>query len=179
VEDNGGQRSARYDEVLRRYWPNVVRYLGRMLGWHHPDVEDLAQRTLETAWQKRCTAPPDGRVLPWLLSIAHNHLRNYRKHGDRRVVAAELPDGAWIGDGGMSAVERRFDLVRAWQTLNPREREVLSLAYLEDLTVAQIAQVTGRTEVAVRQRLSRGRHKLRQAIETMSDRQPTGRYGTR
>ena len=53
VTDNGGQEAARYAEVLRQYWPNVVRYVGRMLGWNHPDVEDLAQRTLETAWQKR------------------------------------------------------------------------------------------------------------------------------
>ncbi len=61
------------------------------------------------------------------------------------------------------------DLVRAIRALDDCYRTVLTLKYGNDMTDRQIASLLGLSEKAVSVRLSRGRQKLRQALEEAKD----------
>jgi RNA polymerase sigma-70 factor (ECF subfamily) len=60
----------------------------------------------------------------------------------------------------MQAVLREIDRLPA------KERQVLLLAALEELDTAQVAEVMGRSEAAIRALLFRARARLRERLET-------------
>jgi len=57
------------------------------------------------------------------------------------------------------------DLYAAIATLPLKERTDILLFYINGYTVKEIATITGSTQMAVKQHLSRGRSKLRQILE--------------
>ena len=57
-----------------------------------------------------------------------------------------------------------IDLAAAIRLLPPCQQAALVLFYLEDLPVAEVAQILGRAEVTVRSTLHRARHRLAQVL---------------
>lgn len=57
-------------------------------------------------------------------------------------------------------LEAHVDLYQALALLRPDERTCMTLFYMEDLTIAKIASVTGLPEGTVKSHLSRGKAKL-------------------
>lgn len=60
------------------------------------------------------------------------------------------------------SVER---IVSVIMSLDERYRDVLSLYYLNELTVCEIADILSRKETTVKQQLSRGRKRVIEALE--------------
>lgn len=161
---NGGRDEAWHDALHRRFWPDVVRMLGRALGGNEGEAEDLAQQTFMTAWDRRTHVPDEPRA--WLFATANNHLRNHRRWSRRHPLALiemdvmEVVAGATEGEES-TVVCDRLDLGRVWGQLKPAEQEVLRLAYLDGLDTAEIAHVLGLWQATVRKRRSRALGKLR------------------
>jgi RNA polymerase sigma-70 factor (ECF subfamily) len=120
---------------------------------------------------------------PWLRRIASDRLadatRRHLRAGRRSVVREEplgLPDESvaklaerlLASTSGPSARLRRWerrDRVRtALESLPERDREVLVLRYLEDLSTADAAVVMGVSEGAVKMRLLRALQRLRHVL---------------
>ena len=64
-----------------------------------------------------------------------------------------------------SSFEGSIDLMRALQTLPPRQRAVLILHYLVDLPTPEVADVLGIATPTVRVHLTQGRRRLRDLLE--------------
>ena len=64
----------------------------------------------------------------------------------------------------MSAADLR-DVERALATLAPEQREVLLLVALEDMSYADVSRALGIPMGTVMSRLSRGRERLRRALD--------------
>ena len=108
----------------------------------HPDFDSPAH---ERAWLLRCT-----------INAGRNLLRSswYRKRTDFDL--SQLP-AAEEDDGGS-------EILAAVLSLPERYRTAIYLFYYEDYSVKEIAQLTGRSDAAVGQHLSRGRQKLRKKL---------------
>ena len=65
--------------------------------------------------------------------------------------------------------EERHRLLREVLSLPARYREVIHLFYYEDLSVKEIAKVTGRGQSTVTSQLTRGRELLRKALKEEYD----------
>jgi len=91
------------------------------------------------------------RVKRWL------HVLQYMF--DRWTVSSQ-----WNPEITAEEQERRQILQRAIDALPPRHRVVIILYYLEDLSLKEIAYVTGVPEGTVKSRLHYAREKLRKAI---------------
>jgi RNA polymerase sigma factor (sigma-70 family) len=128
-------------------------------------AEDLLGDTFERALKAR--ARFDRRKAShktWLYSTALNLLRD---HARRRVVEQR----ATAGTGGrveppdpLEGVELRDQLGRALAALSAEEREVIALRFGGDLTVPEIARLTGGRPKSVEGRLYRALGKLRQQL---------------
>ena len=107
-----------------------------------PDFQSAAH---EKAWLLRCT-----------INAAKNLLRTswYRRRAD--VDLTQLPGGAPDESGS--------EVLQAVMQLPERYRTAIYLYYYENYSVREIAQITGRSESAVGQHLSRGREKLRKKL---------------
>ncbi|HEV7770502.1 MAG TPA: SigB/SigF/SigG family RNA polymerase sigma factor [Solirubrobacterales bacterium] len=96
--------------------------------------------------------------------------RNRRPLSLDRPVGAddgdETPAGEWIGeeDEGFELVEGKVALESALPQLSERERLVLQLRFVEDLTQSQIAERIGHSQMHVSRILRRTLERIRQQV---------------
>jgi RNA polymerase sigma-70 factor (ECF subfamily) len=153
-----------YDSAARRVYNHAYRLLG---DWSA--AEDAVSLTFLEAW--RCRERIDaagGTLLPWLLGIATNVVRNTARSRRRHAAAlARLPHPLPEPDFVDELAEReRWRAVRAaLETLRRPEREVVALCVYAELDYAAAAEALGIPIGTVRSRLSRARARLRQAID--------------
>jgi len=141
-------------------------------------AEDLLADTYERALRaRRRFDPRKARSKTWLYAIALNCLTDNtrRTAGERRALqrvaagaGAELASEPEDLDG---LLEREHEgvagqdlLDRSLAVLGEREREAISLRYGAELTVAEIARLTGEPPTTIESRVSRALDKLREAM---------------
>jgi RNA polymerase sigma-70 factor (ECF subfamily) len=152
------------------------------------DASDVVQEALADA-DRHLEAYLEERPLPfypWLRQFAWlrmRHLYRHHIHADRRSVAREepwevpLPDRSALDlarrllASGTSPSrrlirdEQRTQVQSALARLDPRDREVLVLRYLEGLTTDETAAVLGIRTGAVKMRHLRALERLRGLLE--------------
>jgi RNA polymerase sigma factor (sigma-70 family) len=145
---------------------------------HDRDLaEDLMSVVFLEAWRSRPRAVTvDDSLRPWLLGIATNVLRNSAR--SRRRHRAAL-DRYRAGHDGLvepdlaAAVARRVDrphsarvVEQALASLSVRERDVVDLCLVHELSIAAAATALGIPEGTVKSRLARGRHRMQRLLRT-------------
>jgi RNA polymerase sigma-70 factor (sigma-E family) len=148
-----------FEEFMTSRWPGLVRLAFGLTGdrWL---AEDLAQTALASAyasWSRvRRADDPDAYVHRILINASKSRLRRRRVHEQPAATARE----AAVSDPTAS-VDERSVLLSALQELPPRQRAVVVLRYLEDLTDAQTAALLGCSASTVRSQAARALAKLR------------------
>ncbi|MGE0881655.1 MAG: RNA polymerase sigma factor [Acidimicrobiia bacterium] len=135
-----------------------------------PDAAaDVTQETFVAAWRARHQYQPQrGSLATWLATIARNKIIDHVRREQRRVsTTADDSTAGPIGDlrpGGdhhvIEAVADRLVLADALNSLAPRARQVVELAFFEDLTHEQIAQKTALPLGTVKSDLRRSLNRL-------------------
>jgi RNA polymerase sigma-70 factor (ECF subfamily) len=155
------------------------------------DPSDVVQETLADA-AARLDVYLRERPLPfypWLRQLAWDRLVGTHRHhvrAERRSVTREEPSAlpgesvleladrlSAVGSGpsaGLRREERQALVRRALGRLPERDREVLVLRYLEQLSTAEAAAVLGISEGAVKLRLLRALQRLRELLDRSGDR---------
>ena len=135
------------------------------------DAEDLVAGAFLELWRRReAVRVVDGSVLPWLLATVYNLGRNanrgLRRH---RAFLATLPPPAAAADHAETSLDRvaalreERSLVAVVRSLPAVHRDILALVVIEDLSIADAAQVLGIRTDAAKVRLSRARARVRDA----------------
>ncbi len=157
--------SGLFDEAL----PIVHGYLRRRCGSH-----DLAEDLTATTFVRAAIAWSDGQVerctVPWLITVARNLLTDHWRH--QAVVertAAMHHDPAGVTADPWNAVLDASVAETALGRLKAEHRAVLTLRYVDDLPVGEVAIAMGRSVHATESLLSRARASLRHAYEATSD----------
>ena len=150
-----------FTSIYREFLPKIGKYLARRVS--PSDVEELASRIFEIAWQKR-TQARSGFELPWLYRIAGYVVSNHRRSEATKssFLAALRPS-----DAAPSAEEiaiSDLSLSEAWGRLSPDDRQVISLSSFEGLDNSSAAQVLGVSANAFALRLSKAKAKLRKNL---------------
>jgi RNA polymerase sigma-70 factor (ECF subfamily) len=159
------------DWAFGRIWellsPSVAGYV-RARGVR--DADDVVSNVFLAAFNGMSDFVGGGaRFRSWLFTIAHHKsvdaLREQSRRGGHDPYLPELDDRA-----APSAEAQAFDRLatdevrRLLAALTPDQRDVLELRVLGDLTVAQTAQVLGRSEGAVKQLQRRAVDQLRRRL---------------
>jgi RNA polymerase sigma-70 factor (sigma-E family) len=144
-------------------------HFARMLCGDAGLAEDLVQTALEKAylrWDRIEMADPFGYVRQ---AVVNQHLSWVRRRPWRERPsgnAAELESHLGLSVADQSAtVDRRVAIGAAMSTLSRRERAVVVLRYVEDLTERQTAAVLGVAIGTVKSANARALGKLRAAPE--------------
>ncbi|MEV4539207.1 sigma-70 family RNA polymerase sigma factor [Asanoa sp. NPDC049518] len=163
----GGDRHA-LDELSARVLPLVYTVVARALPGD-PDLDDVVQDVMLRAVRDLPTLREPGQFRAWLMAIA---VRQVSTHLHRRQVAgarvAPLDDAVDVplqDPTMLHAVlsEQRRQVARAAQWLDPADRMLLSLWWLEQvghLTRQELAEAIGARGAHVRVRLQRMRDQL-------------------
>jgi RNA polymerase sigma-70 factor (ECF subfamily) len=132
---------------------------------------DLAQETLLQAWLIRDRLVDPTGATRWLDAIARNVCHRWRVDRARRL-AHERPTNSHEGEAHdpVAALLEREELVdlleRALSLLPDDTRAALVGRYVEDRLPADLAAGLGASPEAVSMRLTRGRARLRELLET-------------
>lgn len=148
-----------------RYVP-LARYLARLVG-EPESAADLAQEAFVRLFQ-RGSLPEDPAA--WLVSVAHNLLRNERQQIARRLRLLErrAPDLVPNQTGGQPDIalethELRATVRHALDSLPERERRLLLLRY-EGFSYREIALALAINEASVGTLLARAKNAFRDAL---------------
>lgn len=153
-------------EVFDLYGGLVHRVGTACLPSHH-DAEDVTQSTFVAAWNGRQTYDPDrGTLAGWLLGIARRQaLDRLRVLGrEQQVAAAAVRHRAGSPYSSEPAPEQVVDrllVLDELRRLTDEQRQVVELAFFDDLTHAQIAGLTGLPLGTVQSHVRRGLTRLR------------------
>jgi RNA polymerase sigma factor (sigma-70 family) len=156
-----------FELVYQRYAPVVMRYAWARLG-DRSGAEEILQETFLTMWAKRRQATVvDNSLLPWVLSIAGNHLRNaVRKEARRRTLPlAEIPDRATEDSSALLAIDA------ALASLSDTDRRICELILVDGHSYRSAASALRLSEGAIRKRLQRARVTLRAALTSTRQRE--------
>jgi RNA polymerase sigma-70 factor (ECF subfamily) len=148
-----------FDTFYRGTAPRLLRY-AYGLTTDAAEAQDLVQEAYARAWQRwrrlRRYEDPEG----WLRLVVTRLATDWwRRTQVRRTVRTPPPSPADPPD------ETVLVLVAALRTLPAAQRRALTLHYLLDRSVAQIAAETGATEGTVKSWLHRGRGALARLLD--------------
>lgn len=153
-------------ELVRRHGARLARVAYATTGdW--AAAEDVVQETLVRAIAEVDRLREDASVVAWLSRIAVRVGIDGKRKTHRETLVAE-PDEERAGpdpapDPELQAVgaQSRDLVAQAMARLPTAAREILALRYDAGFTAAEIADITGKSEVAVRKELQRARDRLR------------------
>jgi len=146
-----------YDRAL----PEVYGYLLARCG-QRALAEDLTAETFLAAVDARVPV-----TIAWLIGTARHKLVDHWRRLEREQRSLRLLDGG--GPSTEDPWEVELDALRAQQVLDglsPQHRAALTLRYLDDLPVPQVAALMGRTVHATEALLVRARTAFRRAYVT-------------
>ena len=123
-------------------------------------AEDAVGEAVLLAWQAFPRLRRRESARAWLLKIVVNCACELRKKQGRVTYTDELERLA-----GAAEEEPAHGLWEAVLRLPEEQRAAVVLYYYEELSVAEIAKITGKSESAVKSRLFRARAMLRERLE--------------
>jgi RNA polymerase sigma factor (sigma-70 family) len=138
-------------------------------------AEDLLADTCERALRtRRPFDPRKGSAKTWLYAIALNCLNDHarRRAGEGRALERIVAGTSFgsseeideLADRELDELAEHDLLDRSLAALSGEEREAVSLRYGAELTVAEIAKLTGERVATVESRVYRALSKLRDAM---------------
>ena len=136
------------------------------------DAEEIAADVLWQAWREAgLFDPAKGSVTAWLVTIARSRAidRLRAKSARRPPQQAQVQEApAQDPAAELETVERSSIVKSALVELDPRERDLLELAYFTDLSQSEIAARVGIPLGTVKTRMRTGLSKLRDTLKRLS-----------
>jgi RNA polymerase sigma-70 factor, ECF subfamily len=163
-----GERDSEAFEVLYgRYVRPVFSLALRRLG-DRGHAEDAVQEAFAAIWRSASTYRPErGAAGGWLYTVARNAIVDrLRRNGP--TADAELPELMSSEPGPDKQAEDSYvswRVHRALEELQPREREVIELAYWSGMSQSEVAEFLGLPLGTVKTRTRSGLAKLASVLE--------------
>lgn len=174
-----------FHELVEAYSGQVYALLTRFLGRHHPGREDLVQEVFLRVVRARERYTPSARFSTWLYTIVWRLCINETERSAARPTLSLDAGPAGENEGGLDLPDgveldpvdgvARADLIRAVRSavagLPDGQRIALVLARYHGLSYAEIADVVGSSEKAVKSTIHRARVALRERLQPLFDRE--------
>ncbi|MFJ2264148.1 RNA polymerase sigma factor [Streptomyces sp. NPDC087844] len=167
---DGNERGERLERLFRPTYRRVMAYCLRRTG--EAAAHDAVAEVYAVAWRRRRQLPDeDEEAVLWLLGIARRVLANQERGLRRwarllsRVAELRVTERSVPGPPhGEDTTDMGDALSAALARLPAADRELLRLAYWDDLSRAGLASVLGISVGAVDTRMHRARQRLKQHL---------------
>ena len=160
------------DQAVRRFTPYGGTVICRTLSGRaaREDVEELTADVFLALWEHAPDLDPAQGLRPWLAAAARNRAVDFLR---RQRSADPLPEDAPAPGGGPEdLLVRRDQAARLWEAveeLGEPDRTLFVRYYYEDASLKETALELGLSQTAAKQRLFRGRKKLKAMLSEGAD----------
>ena len=156
-------------EIYDRYSSRIYNFAYRFLR-NSEAAEDATQEVFVKMLKHANQFHGDAKLSTWLFSITANWCRDYLRKADNKAKEAEevlysIPAPSELAPD--RNLERRQDeqmIQKALAALTPEQREAILLSRYQGLSYAEIAQISGCSEGAVKTRVFRAMETLKKAL---------------
>jgi RNA polymerase sigma-70 factor, ECF subfamily len=152
---------ARYSRRVRHFVLKLVR--------DEALAEDLTNEVFVEVWRSAHRFKGNSQVLTWILSIARfrtiSSLRRCRDDELDDAAAAALPDPADDPEIAVQKKDRVAILRKCMSHLSRAHREVIHLAYYQDKSVGELAEILGVPTNTVRTRMFNARKRMSKLLQ--------------
>ena len=158
-----------FETLFRVFGPRIRSYMLRLTR-DGGLAEELMQETMMTVWRKAGQFSAEkGSVATWIFTIARNlRIDSYRRSRRPEIEPndpALVPDGDPQADSVMETRQSEESLRAAMTRLPAEQREILMLAFFDELPHSQIAVTLDLPLGTVKSRIRLAFGKLREALE--------------
>jgi len=169
IERVKGGDSEAFSPLVDAHKDMVYTVCLRMLS-SEADAEEAAQDVFVKAFRSIGSFQAKAKFSTWLYRITYNHcisvIRKKVKMIDmvEEIPEGEVDEGELNGLNSISAEERSKYLKLAIESLAETDAVVVTLFYYDELSLEEIAKVTGLSNSNIRIKLHRSRKKMYQVI---------------
>jgi RNA polymerase sigma-70 factor (ECF subfamily) len=165
-----------FGELYERYLRKIYTYIYYRTG-NHEDAEDLTSRVFQKAYLHLPTYEHQGLPFSaWLYRIAHNMVANwYRDQSRRKVVGLDEGPRHSVEedpDERMDHSAEREQLLKIVRRLPPERQQIIILKFAEGYSNAEIGDMIGRSEGAVKSLYHRTLLVLREEMRRIQHQNP-------
>lgn len=130
---------------------------------------DVLNDTMLDVWRQAGRFEGKSSVATWIYAIAHHKaiswLRRWREVELNEEAAAEIADDAPSADVKLAEADVAMAISRLMERLSVDHRVVLQLAYFQEFSVSQIAEILDCPENTVKTRMFYARQRLKTLLE--------------
>jgi RNA polymerase sigma-70 factor (ECF subfamily) len=130
---------------------------------------DVLNDTMLDVWRQAGRFEGKSSVATWIYAIAHNKaiswLRRRREVELNDEVAAEIADDSPSAEARLADADVAATIARLMERLSVDHRVVLQLAYFQEFSVSQIAEILDCPENTVKTRMFYARQRLKALLE--------------
>ena len=157
-----------FGELARRHQDALYRVAVRVLG-NSSDAEDALQEAMIDAWRRIGSFRADAAFSTWMYRIVTNRCTQLQRRTRPTVPVDEVDESLAVSGSGSPEYAAEMDaemaaLSRAVARLPGEQRTCWVLRELEGLGYAEISEITGAGENAVRGRIHRARTALAEVM---------------
>ena len=172
-------RNDRLREVFDETGEGLYRFILLRVGGDRHAADDLLQQTCYEAARHRRPPTDNGECAAWMWGIARNLVRRHWRQQKRQAEFIPLDSATAAGQLADSLESRPLPgdalirketadaLLLAVTELSAEDQRLVFGYYFDGRRQAEIARDEGITEKSVETRLSRARHRLRDALRSM------------
>lgn len=159
-----------FGRLYELYVERIYNYVYYRIG-NHADTEDLTSRIFFRAMEHIVTYEDQGVPFSaWLYRIAHNLVANWHRDHSRRLQVSLDDIASWRvseiePESDTELMEDKEMLLAAIRRLPAERQEILILKFVERLSNAEIGDIMGRSEGAVKSLYHRTLLVLREEME--------------
>ena len=163
----GGDKEA-FTELYQRLQRPLFGFLVKLVR-EREMAEEVLNETLLDVWRQAGRFEGKSSVSTWVYSIAHHkavsRLRRIREHPLDEAAAEKIEDTAPTADMRVEENDTARLLKGMLDKLSFDHREVIQLAYYQEFSVQQIAEVLDLPENTVKTRMFYARQRLKALLE--------------
>jgi RNA polymerase sigma-70 factor, ECF subfamily len=153
---------AAFEELVYRYQQRIYAFVTQCCR-NSADAQELTQDTFVRAFQAIAQFDPRRGLAPWLFTIARRKCIDHHRAAPPAMAEEPMPDLSDLVDPS-ELLARREERESLWQIARRRlpeaQFQALWLRYADDMSVAGIARVLGKTQTHVKVLLFRARNAL-------------------
>ena len=156
-------------EIYDRYSTRIYNFAFRFLR-NSEAAEDATQEVFVKMLKHASQFNGDAKLSTWLFSITANWCRDYLRKADNKPKEGEdvllhLPgSGEYSPERQLEQRENEQRIQKALAALTPDQREAILLSRYQGLSYAEIAQISGCSEGAVKTRVFRAMETMKKAL---------------
>lgn len=154
--------------LFARHNVQTYRFLLRLVG-DEALAEDLVSEVFLDVWRNAHQFKGNSRVTTWILGIARfKALSALRRRKDDALdddAAAAIPDSADDPEIAVEKKDRVAILRRCMSHLSLAHREIIDLAYYQDKSINEVAEILGVPENTVKSRMFHARKRMSELLQ--------------